>query len=252
VRLFCLPYAGGGSGIFRNWPEAVESWIDPVPVQLPGRDARLMEKAFRDVRTLVEPLAEGLIPYMDQPFALFGHSLGALIAFELCKHLRANGGPAPVRLFVSAYQSPQLPRRGKTLHRMTDFEFMEELRELQGTPEAVLRDRELMQLLLPIIRADFEMHETYAYQPSAPLDCPVSAFGGMQDSHITETDLCAWRDMTTSSFSFKMFPGDHFFVNTARKSILRWISDDLARSFRVGGYSAPYAERIVQPTASVG
>jgi medium-chain acyl-[acyl-carrier-protein] hydrolase len=227
LRLFCLPYAGGGSSIFRNWQECLAPSIDPVPIQLPGRDARLLEKPNPDVHAVVEMLSEALEPYLDRPFALFGHSLGALISFELCRRLRLNGCPAPVRLFVSAFHAPQNPRRGKTIHHLSDSEFLEELRELGGTPEAVLRDRELMQILLPIVRSDFQMHETYAYRESAPLDCPISAFGGLQDRHVPEADLRAWRAQTSADFSLKMFPGDHFFLHTARKSLLRWISDDL-------------------------
>src|SRR5262245_53914505 len=109
VRLFCLPYAGGGSGIYRNWPELVEPWIDPVPVQLPGRDSRLLEKPNPNLHAVVELLSDALLPYLDRPFALFGHSLGSLISFELCRRLRSIGAPAPVRLFVSAFHAPQIP-----------------------------------------------------------------------------------------------------------------------------------------------
>jgi medium-chain acyl-[acyl-carrier-protein] hydrolase len=227
LRLFCLPYAGGGSGIFRKWPELLEPSIDAVAVQLPGRDARLLEKPNPDIHDVVEQLSEAIVPYLDRPYAVFGHSLGALLSFELCRRLRSRGCPAPVRLFVSAFHAPQIARRGKTLHRMTDSEFVEELRVLQGTPEAVLRDRELMQILLPIIRADFQMHETYAYQPAPPLACPISAFGGLQDFHVPESDLQGWRDQTAAQFTLKMFPGDHFFLHTAQKFLLRWIATDL-------------------------
>jgi medium-chain acyl-[acyl-carrier-protein] hydrolase len=231
LRLFCLPYAGGGSGIFRGWADVADSWIDPVPVQLPGRDARLMEKPIADVNTLVELLAASLMPYVDQPYALFGHSVGALVCFDLCRRLREYGAPAPVRLFVSAYRAPQVSRRGKTLHRLSDSDFVQELRDLQGTPEAVLNNRELMQILLPVMRADFELHETYVYKPGPALDCPISAYGGLQDRHVTEADLRAWREHTASSFIFRFLPGDHFFVHSARKHILSWISHDLDDPF---------------------
>jgi medium-chain acyl-[acyl-carrier-protein] hydrolase len=225
LRLFCFPYAGAGALIFRNWPEGLPADIEVCPVQLPGRGTRLTERPFTQLSPLVEALAQALVPLLDRPFAFFGHSLGALISFELARRVRRRYGVHPVRLFVSAGRAPQIPHRGPPIHVLPEKEFLAELRRLNGTPGELLDHQELMEIMLPILRADFELYETYVYSSELPLNCAISAFGGLQDRSVNDSDLEAWRAQTSVSFSLRMFPGDHFFLN--QPSLLRVLSQEL-------------------------
>lgn len=213
LRLFCFPYAGAGALIFRTWSDALPADVDVCPVQLPGRGTRLMERPFTNLSTLVEALAPALVPLLDRPFAFFGHSLGALVGFELARQVRRQYGVHPVRLFISACRAPQIPQRGPPIHTLPEKEFLAELRRLNGTPSELLNHQELMEIMLPLLRADFALFETYVYSTEPPLSCPISAFGGLQDHRVRDTDLEAWRTQTSGFFSSQMFPGDHFFLN---------------------------------------
>jgi medium-chain acyl-[acyl-carrier-protein] hydrolase len=226
LRLFCFPYAGGGATIFRRWANDSPENVELCAVQLPGRQGRLTEPPFVRLSLLVESLSYVLRSYMDVPFAFFGHSMGALISFELTRQLRRQNSPGPAYLFVSGQRGPQLPNPFPPIHVLPESRFVEELRRLKGTPEVLLQDAELMQLVLPTLRADLEVCETYAYRAEDPLNCPISAFGGSQDRKISRADLIAWRDQTRSAFSLRMFPGDHFFLHTARALLLQAISQD--------------------------
>ena len=213
LRLFCFPYAGAGALIFRNWSDGLPADVEVCPVQLPGRGTRLMEHPSTLLSPLVEALAQALVPLLDRPVAFFGHSLGALVSFELARRVRRRYGVHPVRLFVSAGRAPQIPPRGPLIHNLPEKEFLAELRRLNGTPSELLNNEELMEIMLPLLRADFAVYETYVYSTEPPLNCPISAFGGLQDHRVNGTDLEAWRAQTSVSFSLRMFPGDHFFLN---------------------------------------
>jgi medium-chain acyl-[acyl-carrier-protein] hydrolase len=171
-----------------------------------------MERPFTRLSPLVEALAQALAPLLDRPFAFFGHSLGALVSFELARQIRRQYGVHPVRLFVSAGRAPQIPHRVPPIHTLPDKEFLVELRRLNGTPSELLDHEELMDIMLPLLRADFALYETYVYLTEPPLSCPISAFGGLQDHRVSKSDLEAWRAQTSGSFSLRMFPGDHFFL----------------------------------------
>jgi surfactin synthase thioesterase subunit len=213
LRLFCFPYAGAGASIFRNWCEGLPAEIEVCAIQLPGRATRLMEPAFTELSPLVDALATALAPLFDQPFALFGHSLGALVTFELTRSIRRRYGVQPVRLIISAARAPQIPHRSMHLHTLPEIELIAELRRLNGTPEELLDHKELMHLVLPALRADFAVYENYRYSVESPLNCPISAFGGLQDPGVSESDLAAWSAQTNSSFSIQMLRGDHFFIH---------------------------------------
>ena len=227
LRLFCFPYAGGGVSIFRAWSDGLPADVEVCPVQLPGRGTRLMEPPFTRLSPLIQALAQALFPLMDKPFAFFGHSLGALVSFELARQLRREYAVQPVRLFISADRAPQIPNRDPAIHSLPEGEFLVELRRLNGTPREVLEDEELRQIMLPLLRADFAVYETYGYSTEPPLNCPISAFGGLQDRRVSRGDLEAWRDQTSVSFSLRMFPGDHFFLNTTQPVLLRVLSQEL-------------------------
>lgn len=227
LRLFCFSYVGGNASAYREWTSGAGD-VDVCPVQLPGRDKRLAEPPFQRLMPLVETLAD-VLP-LERPFAFFGHSLGALVGFELARELRRRDGQGPVKLFVSAARPPQLLATEAPRHLLSDRELVEEVRRLGGTPEEVLRNAELMELFLPVLRADFAVADTYEYSPEAPLPCPIHAFGGQEDSKVAREDLLAWKQQTASAFALDMFPGGHFFLHGARTRLLRTLLDSLRTS----------------------
>ena len=232
LRLFCFPYAGGGALAFRAWPAAMPAEIEVCPVQLPGREGRLSEPALTRVAAVAEEAADALLPYMDKPFAFFGHSMGAFVAFEVTRLLRQRGGPRPARLVASGCRAPHLPRKRPTTYDMPADAFLAELRRLNGTPSEALDDPELMRVMLPLLRADFEASETYEYAPGAPLDCPVTAFGGLEDPEAGRADVRAWCGHTADAFTLKMFPGDHFFLHASQAPVLAALSVQLRQDAR--------------------
>jgi medium-chain acyl-[acyl-carrier-protein] hydrolase len=229
LRLFCFPYAGGSASIYRTWPKDLSPDIEVCAVQLPGRGGRLLEEPFTDLSALVEALAEALLPQFEEPFAFFGHSMGALIAFELARHLRRRYGLQPVHLFVSGFRAAQIPDPDALTFNLPEAEFLAAVRRLNGTPEAVLQNDELLSLMLPVIRADVTICETYAYQDGAPLDCPLTAFGGRSDSIVSPEELASWIVQTSGEYEVQMFDGDHFYINSARAQLLRAVSARLTR-----------------------
>jgi medium-chain acyl-[acyl-carrier-protein] hydrolase len=220
LRLFCFPYAGGGAAIYRLWPQSLPSEVEVCVAQLPGRGTRLREQPFTSLDALVEAAAEAIAPSLDKPFALFGHSMGAMISFELARRLREQGRPQPAHLFVSGRRAPQLPNDDPVSYNLPDADLGRELLRLNGTPKEVLEHPELMELMLPLLRADFSVVETYVYRPGVPLDCPLTAFGGLRDSEVGREQLEAWSEQTTSEFALRMLPGDHFFLNDAQAQTL--------------------------------
>jgi medium-chain acyl-[acyl-carrier-protein] hydrolase len=226
IRLFCLPYAGGGTVSFRGWSDALPH-LEVCPIQLPGRERRLSEAPFSQLDLLLPALTAALLPYLNQPYALFGHSMGGLIAFELVRALRHQNYSQPVHLFIAGCRPPQLPNLNPILHNLPDAAFLKELHRYNGTPEAVLANTELMELLLPTLRADFTLVETYAYQAELPLTCPISVFGGLQDNIVVPELLAAWQAQTTAAFTKHLLPGDHFFLHSEQSCLLRLLAAKL-------------------------
>nr|VFJ53237.1 MAG: Surfactin synthase thioesterase subunit [Candidatus Kentron sp. FW] len=237
MRLFCFPAAGGGTLAYRNWSGQLPSHVELRPVKLPGREARIGEACFQEALPLARALASGLWPYLDQPFAFFGHSMGALLAFELARELRRRGGPVPLCLMVSGRQAPRIPLPREFFHTLPDPDLIDKLRTYYagGTPEAVLREKELMALFLPVIRADFAVTDAYVHTPEPPLDCHIHAFGGETEQEFSRADLDAWREETTGSFTLELFPGGHFYLDEpSRPALLRRIGEVL-ESYRSSG-----------------
>jgi medium-chain acyl-[acyl-carrier-protein] hydrolase len=181
---------------------------------------------FTQMAPLVNAVTPILLPYLDKPFAFFGHSMGGLLSFELARQLRREHGISPIHLFVSASRAPQISSKKPPIHALPETEFKQELRRLNGTPASVLENNELMQLLIPILRADFAVLETYAYTSEAPLECPITAFGGLQDQEVSLEELQGWREQT-KAFSLQMFPGDHFFIHSAQALLLKTLAESL-------------------------
>jgi medium-chain acyl-[acyl-carrier-protein] hydrolase len=227
LRLFCLPYAGGSASIFRLWPEHLPAEVDVLPVQYPGRESRLSQAPLISMTAMADQLAAALRPYLDLPFAFFGHSLGGILGYETARRLRAESQPQPLHLFASGARAPHLPDPDPPIHHLPDAEFVAELHRLNGTPELVLQNAELMQLLMPVLRADFQVIETYRCVPGAPLNCPISVFGGSDDPELTRDDLLGWREQTTASFTLRLLAGDHFFLHSSRDVLLQLIAQEL-------------------------
>jgi len=213
--------------VFHEWSNGLPADVEVCPIQLPGRGTRMMEPPYSRLSLLVEALIQALLPLLDKPFALFGHSLGSLVSFELARQIWANYQMRPVRLFVSAGPAPQIPRRNSPIHDLPEKEFLAELRRLNGIPAELLSNKELMDIVLPALRADFALFESYRYLSGPPLNCPISTFGGLSDNRVNHDDLEAWRDQTTLSFSIRMFPGDHFFLKSTQPLLLRALSQEL-------------------------
>lgn len=232
LRLFCFPYAGGGASVFSTWPRQLPEQVELCAIRLPGRETRLSERPFDRLTPLVQALATGIAPWLTKPFAFYGHSLGALVSFELARELRRRGAPQPHRLLVSGRRAPHLPGPAP-VYNLPDPEFLSWIRALGGTPEEVLREPELLAMFLPILRADVAVNEAEPFVAEPPLDCPISAFGGLEDERAQRAELEAWRELTRGPFTLEMFPGGHFFLRSARDLFLRSVAahlDDVVRT----------------------
>ena len=212
--------------MFREWAGALANGIEVCPVHLPGESLR--EACATNVHDLVPVMAGALLPYFDRPFALFGHSMGAIIALELLRYLQRERGPGAVHLFVSARSAPGVASEEPPLHSLPQAELVHQLKLLNGTPQEVLDNEDLLEILLPRLRADFQLNETYAYQPGEPLQCPITAFAGSEDSRARPDQMREWARQTTGKFSFQILPGDHFFLQTERTALLKSIAAALA------------------------
>jgi medium-chain acyl-[acyl-carrier-protein] hydrolase len=228
LRLFCLPHAGGGASTFREWPRLLPDSIEVCSVQLPGRETRIREQPFVEWRPLVDALAGAVAPWLDRPFAFFGHSAGALIAFELDRALRASGGPVPEHLFLSARAAPQLPRTGPTTWDLPHAALIEDLRKLGGTRDEVLANDELMQPLLQAVRADLAVTERYVFPGGDPVDAPITALAGQDDPRAQPAELEPWRRLTRGEFRLHVLPGGHFFIHTEPVRVTRIVAQELA------------------------
>jgi len=228
LRLFCFPFAGGGASTYRGWPAHLPADIDVLAVQLPGREERLREPAFRDACELCATLLDVLGPYFDRPFALFGHCMGGLVAFELTRMLRVTGGPLPAHLFISAHCGPSKVHCFPPLATMSDRELVRLLQRLGGMRDEVLADGDVLRLLLPLLRADLTICETYRYAAAEKLACPISVFGGTLDNVVSRADVLAWSAETRGPFRARMLAGGHFFLDDAKPRLLQAVAEDLA------------------------
>ena len=229
LRLFCFPYAGGGASFYRGWATALPPQVDVCPVQLPGRETRIREKPYTELGPLVEQASAALIPFFDRPYCFLGYSMGALVAFELARHLNRHHGTCPSHLIACGYRAPQLPYRSALRHDLPRDEFIRVLANLEGTPQAALDSPELIDFMLPVIRADCRICDLYEFRKEQPLPCSITAYGGMEDADAGEDSLQAWRELTGSTFELKMFPGGHFFVQNSRQEFLAAVATELQR-----------------------
>ncbi len=229
LRLVCFPYAGGGASVFRDWSGGLPASVEVQAVQLPGRENRFREVPFRAIEPLADEAARVLAARVAPPFAFFGHSLGAAVAFEVTRRLGRAGLELPVHLVVSGRSAPRTPCDEPPIHDLPSDEFFAALRRYDGTPEEVLQHRELMAMLEPILRGDFAVSETYEYAPDPePLPVPITALGGVRDEDVPPEKLDAWAEETRAVFRRHLLDGGHFFVNERRAEVLAIVAQELS------------------------
>lgn len=226
VRVFCLPYAGGNASVFRHWQAELGPGLHVVPVRLPGRLDRMAEQPFTRLDELAETLAAEMLPLLDRPYAIFGISMGALVAFETARRLAASGRP-PVRLFLASYPSPSVPSGRAEGHAMSDAAFLELLRGIGAMPPGLLDDAEMMRLLLPTIRADFEVTESHHDDGAARIGAPITAIYGTGDAVVTRDDMARWADKSSAEVELVETAGGHFFIHGESKSLFPLLRDRL-------------------------
>lgn len=231
MRLFCFPYAGGNATIFRGWQRLFPDAIEICPLQYPGRGNRLREPPFTSAGPLAADITQALIPFLDLPFAFFGHSMGAILAFEVTRELRKRLKPQPFHLFLSAARAPQFRSPDPPVYDLPEPAFIEELRRLNGTPPEVLENAELMALMLPMLRADFALSQSYAFVPEGgPLSCPLSVYGGTDDPSFSTAELEGWREQTAGAFALHMFQGDHFYLHPSETLLTAKVLREIVRA----------------------
>jgi medium-chain acyl-[acyl-carrier-protein] hydrolase len=238
LRLYCLPHAGGGAAVYAAWANLLPPDVELCRIQLPGRENRLREAPFDALLPLVEVVAQVLRPQLDLPFALFGHSMGALIAFELARQLRRDNGVTPAQLFVSGRWAPHWPSPDPALAQLPDAEFMAALRaRYNNIPDVVANDPELLAIYVPLLRADVTLLDTYVYTSERALDCPIVALGGVDDARVPRASLEAWREHSTQPVVVQQFPGGHFYLQSERSALLNVLVQALIRTPRDEDYS---------------
>jgi medium-chain acyl-[acyl-carrier-protein] hydrolase len=217
--------------LFRNWPNKISPEIEVVPIQLPGKEVRMGDPLHSDLAGLVEDLGDAIESLLNVPFAFFGYSLGSMISFELARRIRRKRLGNPVHFFVSARQAPQLPEPNPDIRHLPDDQFVSEvIRRYDGIPKEIVQDPDVLAIFLPILRADIGMIETYTYREEPPFDCPITVFGGEHDREATYDQLAAWQKQTCGTFETRIYPGNHFFLESCEESIIEKISLDLLNS----------------------
>ena len=225
IRLVCFPHGGGGPQAYRSWADNLPNWIDVVSVNPPGRGARLRDDAVDDMGVAVGAIMDALKPFLDMPMVLFGHSVGALVAFEVARALEAGGLIQPLRVMVSGLPAPQIAAQSATLHDASDDTLLAAIAKLGLLPAESLQNSELRKLLLEPLRADFALCERHQIAPETGISCPLTALGGREDELASEGDLAAWRGRTSSRFSVRLFDGGHFYTQSSRDELLAYITE---------------------------
>jgi medium-chain acyl-[acyl-carrier-protein] hydrolase len=223
LRLFCFAFAGSGASIYRDWGKALEPTIEVCPIQLPGRENRFGEPLYRDVETLAPAIAQQLHPLLDKPYMIFGHSMGALVGYEVLRVLQATSQPLPKLVLLAAFRAAHLPLKREPMHQLNDEMFIEKLASLGGCPQEVLESKELMQIVLPILRADFEVCDGYTHQAGEALNCPLILIAGQHDPNAGPKEMQPWQLHTQHPAHLVTLPAGHFFLKTHQTELMQII-----------------------------
>jgi len=230
VRLFCFGYAGGGASIFRPWASRFSPSVEMISVQLPGREERFRERAHRRMGPLIDQLAIEIGAKLTRPFAFFGYSMGALVAYEFARRLEETGRVGPALVAVGAHRAPRLPRVEPPLHALSSAEFWSHLNRYGGVDSQVMGDERLREVFEPTLRADFEVVETYRHRPGPSLRCPVLAFAGRADAFAAPDAMRPWGEVSSGGFELVVFDGGHFFLRSEADAMIRSIETRLGVS----------------------
>ncbi|MFZ1289610.1 MAG: thioesterase domain-containing protein [Melioribacteraceae bacterium] len=213
LRLFCFPYAGSSALVtYKFLVDSLPQEIEVCLVEFPGRGTRIAENLISDTNIVVNQIFEALKEFMDLPYIFFGHSMGALISYELAFTIESNLYPTPKKLYLSAHNAPNIKRNGKLMHQLNKDEFLSELIRMDGINKEILEHEELMELVLPIIRSDYQLCETYKFSERANLNIPFHVFGAQDDYDVQPDNLILWNDLTKADFKMDIFEGDHFYI----------------------------------------
>ena len=251
LRLIGFPHGGGGPQAFREWGKLLPDDVELIALNLPGRGSRLSDPLITDMAELVPHVVDALRAYFDKPFALFGHSVGAIVAYEVARELQQQQFPLPLRLFVSAHKAPHVAAHHRPMYDLPDTELVALLRDLGLVPEEALRNEGLLDFILPPLKADFQLSETYRCDAPMPLTIPVSALGGEADTFVTKEDLEDWQAYTKAAFDVALFADDHFYTRSRQaevtQAIARALKADVAALPKsiLHGEKAPYPDQCL-------
>jgi medium-chain acyl-[acyl-carrier-protein] hydrolase len=227
-RLFCFPHAGGGASAFHPWMTQHLMGVEIFPIQFPGREGRWLEPRLTQMSEVISALVTALSPLLHHPYAFFGHSMGAFVAFELTRELRRRNQPLPKILIMSGARAPHVPDPDPPMHDLPPDALLEDLKRLRGIPDEILNQKDFLSLLLPILRSDLSVCETYEYNHESPLDCAISVYGGEADTKARPEHLALWKTQTSQEFRLRIFPGDHFFfIKESDVAVREALCDDL-------------------------
>ncbi len=239
LQLFCFPFAGGGASAFRKWGPVLAGQAELIAVQLPGRENRMGEQPLTDMAHVVALVVREMLPRLDRPYAMLGHSLGSLVAFEVLRELRRLQLPLPCAIVLSGRRAAHLPRYEKKWHLMDDAALIDELRGLDGTPEEVLANRELLELFLPLLRADFTLNETYSHVAETPFEVPALVMNGAADGAATYEQAAQWQHHFAQPIRHVQFDGGHFFIDSALSQVGAEVGRALQRALAAEAALAP-------------
>lgn len=229
LRLFCFPYAGGGTTIYSDWADLLPMAIELVCIQPPGRGTHFNTSCINDMELMTSQLASAITPLLDKPFVFFGHSLGSRVAFELAAKLKSLNYNLPNHFIASGSRAPHKRVNKRPIHNLTNKEFIAELKRLNGTPTVILENQELMEFLMPMLRADFEIAYSHQYEGKQKINCPVSIFGGTEDKDVSLDDLNSWTDLFSQENEIQTFKNGHFFIDSMREQVLKSVCIILER-----------------------
>lgn len=247
LRLFGFPHGGGGPQAFREWARLLPDHIELWALSLPGRSSRLQDPLMTTMAELAPFVMDVLRDYFDKPFVFFGHSVGAIVAYDVTRQLQREQYPLPLHLFVSAHKAPQIASSDAAMYRLSDADLVDLIRQLGLIPEETLESDGLLDLILPPLRADFELSETYQWEDGPPLTMPITALGGHEDTLLAETDLHLWAACTTGAFNVKMFDGDHFFTQTHQTEVIATLSHQVDAGVAALPVSVIHGETVSYP-----